>query len=203
MPTNPACQTFRPLLSPFIDGELPVAARTQVERHMAACKDCTMRVADLRAESGLLRVGMEMLADEVDFKDFSTKVLARVTPEKPPFLERIKLSLQELFLHQRGPLLAGFATAMAALVVTVSVLTRQPIPEGYAQERMAVKSVAPEQGKQSRPEVLKTKSGNAIIWLVDTEQAPEQPGTGGEAHEEVERDAPPENKLREPNGGEL
>src|SRR5438874_11419820 len=101
MAANPACKTFVSQLSPYIDGELSADQRTVVERHLSACKDCTMRVSDLRAESGLVRVGMEMLADQVDFKDFAQKVMARVTPEKPPFFERLRISASEMFLYQK------------------------------------------------------------------------------------------------------
>src|SRR5688572_1741486 len=110
MAGNPACKTFLPLLSPYIDGELVPGERTTVERHLAACKECTMRTADLRAESGLLRVGMEMLTDDVDFKDFSRQVMARITPERPPLLERLQLSVTELFTYHRRLMLTSMAT---------------------------------------------------------------------------------------------
>src|SRR5207247_9137411 len=125
MAPYPACKSFLPQLSPFIDGELSPSERTTLERHLAACKDCTMRVADLRAESGLIRVGMDMLADQVDFKDFAQKVMARVTPEKAPFIERIKLSLSEMFTYQRGMMLTAAASACAVLLVAVPVIMMQ------------------------------------------------------------------------------
>ena len=79
MATNPACQTFIPRLSPYIDGELPPAERQAVDTHLSACRDCTGRVADLRAESGLVRLGMEMLADEASSPKYYT--LEPVVPE--------------------------------------------------------------------------------------------------------------------------
>src|SRR5688572_6256964 len=116
---NPACRTFVTLLSPYIDGELAPTERVSVERHLAVCKECTMRTADLRAESGLLRVGMEMLTDEVDFKDFSREVMARITPEKPPLIERWRLSVAELFTYHRRLMLTSLATAAAVAVATL------------------------------------------------------------------------------------
>src|ERR1700693_4633598 len=95
------CQPFFASLSPFADGELSPNERTRVEQHLASCGDCTGRVADLRAESGLLRVGMEMLTDDVDFSGFSQAVMAKVGPAKLPLLERLKLSWSERFTYQR------------------------------------------------------------------------------------------------------
>src|SRR5689334_9119009 len=142
MATNPACKSFIPLLSPFIDGELSPDDRKTVEQHLSACKDCTGRVADLRAESGLVRIGLEMAADDVDWSGFSQKVMARITPEKPPLMERIRASFSEMFLYQRGALVSGFAVAAAVAVVATTALLREPTPTaGYAQEQMAVETV--------------------------------------------------------------
>src|SRR4051812_23229801 len=122
MAKNPACQSFIPKLSAFIDGELDPADRQQVEQHLAHCKDCVGRVADLRAESGLIRIGLEMAADEVNWDGFAQKVLAQITPEKPPLFERLRLSLSEMFLYQRGMLISGFAVAAALLLVVGTVV---------------------------------------------------------------------------------
>jgi len=208
------------MLSPFIDGELAVSERVTVERHLAACKDCTMRVADLRAESGLLRVGMEFAADQVDFKDFSQKVMARVTPGRPPFFERMKLSLSEAFLYQRGTLVTALASAAVVLLVALPFILRERPPTGYASERMAVQSVTTDDAAHVAPVVLETRSGNSIIWLVDqkppakpaapddesaSEERELEPG-GGAAPAAPDASTPPnDTKLNQgkPQGGEL
>ncbi|HZI02628.1 MAG TPA: zf-HC2 domain-containing protein, partial [Archangium sp.] len=137
MAGNPACERFIPLLSPYIDGELAPTERVNVERHLSACKACTGRTADLRAESGLLRVGLDMAVDEVDFKDFAQKVMARVTPERPPLLERWRLSLSELFLYHRTAMVSSLATAaVLALVVVPLVMNQDDAPMGYGADRM-------------------------------------------------------------------
>lgn len=168
MTTNSACQTFIPKLSAFIDGELNPAERQQVEQHVAHCKDCAGRVADLRAESGLIRIGLEMAADEVDWNGFAAKVMAQVTPEKPPLLERLKLSLSEMFTYQRGALISGFAVAAAVLLVAGTLVFRPPAPTaGYAQAEMAVQTVVTDKSAHVQPVVLDADQGSAIIWLVD------------------------------------
>lgn len=185
---NPACKSFIALLSPFIDGELPAAERQTVERHLSACQDCAARVADLRAESGLVRIGLEMAADEVDWTGFSQKVLARITPEKPPLLERMKASLSEMFRYQRGALVSGLAVAAAVAVVATTVLLRDGAPTaGYAQEQMAVETVKTHPAAHVAPVVMESEQGSAIIWLVD-HPAADDPDRGAEAHEELEMD---------------
>ncbi|MBU8899682.1 hypothetical protein DRW03_25030 [Corallococcus sp. H22C18031201] len=178
MAGNPACERFIPLLSPYIDGELPPAERVTVERHLTACRDCTGRAADLRAESGLLRVGLDMAVDDVDFKDFAQKVMARVTPEKPPLLERLRLALSEMFLYQRTAMLSSLATAAVLVLVGLPLLLSQRAPVGYAGERMTVKAIQPYAGAHVAPVVMETDNGGSIIWMVDEQEAPDANGGG-------------------------
>lgn len=180
MALNPACRTYLPMLSPFIDGELSVPERQAVERHCAACKDCTARVADLRAESGLLRLGMEMLADEADFTGFSQKVMARITPERPPLWERVRVSLGELFLYQRGAMVTAMAACAVAALAVVVVSQLGKTPEGYAGDQVMVQQVSIGDNAALKPVVTTTDTGNTIIWLVDQPDAStSQPGAGG------------------------
>lgn len=167
MAGNPACERFVPLLSPYIDGELSPSERVHVERHLSACRDCTSRTADLRAESGLLRVGLDMAVDEVDFKDFAQKVMARVTPEKPPVLERLRLTLSEMFLYQRTAMISSLATAAVLMLIALPLLLRERAPVGYAAERMTVQAVRIHDEARVAPVVMETDNGGSIIWLVD------------------------------------
>ncbi|MDQ3264501.1 MAG: zf-HC2 domain-containing protein [Myxococcota bacterium] len=203
--SNPACKTFLPQLSPYVDGELAAGARLTLERHLSVCHDCTGRVADLRATSGLVRVGLEFATDEVDFKDFAQKVMARVTPERPPLLERWRLSLWEMFTYQRGPMMASFATAAVLLLIGVPLVLRQGTPVGYASEQMAVESVSAEAG--IAPVVLTTEQGDAIIWIVDepskaTIAGPNDDGDDEDDEEDAFRSKDP-NGPRTPREGEL
>ena len=176
MAGNPAClTTFVPMLSPYIDGELSPSERVTVERHLSACRDCTARAADLRAESGLIRLGMEMLTDEADFKDFAQKVMARVTPERPPLFERMRLSLSETFMYQRGILMSSMATAAVIMLIAVPLILRDGTPVGYAADRMTVETVKTE-APHVAPVVMETEGGDAVIWLVDERPAAEKDG---------------------------
>lgn len=208
MATNPACKTFIPLLSPFIDGELPPAQRETVERHLAACHDCTGRVADLRAESGLVRYGMELLADEADFTGFAQKVMARVTPERPPLLERLRLGISELFLYQRGALVTAAATVMVVVLAGLLFL-RDRTPTGYANDRIVVQEVSVDQTANVKPVVTTTEDGNTIIWLMSEpeEKKKSEPRKTDDEESEEELGGPSAAPLNpdgsKPQGGEL
>jgi anti-sigma factor RsiW len=170
MAGNPACERFLPQLSPYVDGELSPAERVNVERHLTVCRDCTGRAADLRAESALLRVGLEMAVDEVDFKDFAQRVMAGVTPERPSLLERLRISLSELFLYHRTAMVSSLATAVVLMLVAVPLLARrEEVPLGYGGERMRVRAVRAPEGARVAPVVLESEDGNTIIWVVDHE----------------------------------
>src|SRR4051812_13576914 len=197
MALNPACQTFIPMLSPFVDGELSPQERVTVERHMSACRDCTGRVADLRAESGLIRHGLDLAADEVDFKDFAQKVMARLTPYKPPLLERVRVSLSEMFLYQRTAMISSLAGAAAVLFVGLpALLLWQPTPDGYARPQMAVQSVTTEAGAKVSPVVMTNDKGDAIIWMVSTEQ----PAADGAETSPDQAKAPEQDQTQAPDG---
>jgi len=220
MAANPACARFVPQLSPYIDGELAPGERTHVEQHLAACRTCTARVADLRAESGLLRVGLDFAADDVDFKAFTQEVMARITPDRPPLLERFKLSLSEMFLYQRTAMVSSFATAAVLVLVAIPFFSRSGAPEGYASERMTVQSVKLHEEAHVAPVVMETDNGSAIIWLVDREsqgpgsvKAAPRPRVPDEStQDELELEGPvspagkalaPQDAAQNPQGGEL
>jgi|GEM_PF-573056 len=221
MATNSACERFIPLLSPYIDGEVSPAERVNVERHMAACRDCASRAADLRAESALLRVGLEMAVDEVDFKDFTQRVMARVTPDRPPLLERLRISLSEMFLYHRTVMISSLATAAVVVLVAVPLLMQpQGAPLGYGADRMRVRAVRASEGATVAPVVLESDDGNTIIWAVDQDtstthdgiQAGPRSSPGDEADEldgESSKDVParrpvkPATPDKPPKGGEL
>ncbi|MBM7113185.1 anti-sigma factor family protein [Archangium primigenium] len=223
MATNSACERFIPLLSPYIDGEVSPADRVNVERHMAACRDCASRAADLRAESALLRVGLEMAVDDVDFKDFTQKVMARVTPDRPPLWERVRITLSEMFLYHRTAMVSSLATAALVVLVAVPVVlnNQRAAPLGYGAERMRVQQVVASEGAKTRPLVLESDDGNTIIWTVDQDAstphdatpAGSAAGDRGEDADELDGESPqdvpgrrpvkPATPDKPPKGGEL
>ncbi len=136
------CQSWFPSLSAFIDGELAPARRVQIEHHLATCRDCSARVSDLRATSGMVRIGMEMRADEADFSDFFDKVLAKIEPHRVPLWERWKLTLSELFAYHRGAMISSLATAAIAVLIAVPIALRSRPPTGYASAQLSGSIIA-------------------------------------------------------------
>lgn len=169
MGTNQACEMFLPMLSAYVDTELAPTDRVNLERHLSACQECATRAADVRAASGLIRVGLDFMADEANFEDFSKKVMARMTPERPPLAERIRLFFSETFTQQTGTWVTVAATAAVMLLVGVPWVLSRTVPVGYAKERMEVQAVTVEPNEPLlRPVVLKNAAGDAIIFLSDS-----------------------------------
>lgn len=191
---NPAREKFLPMLSPYVDGELTPEERQLVEQHLANNKESAGQVADFRAADGLMRHALEMQADTMDWKAFADDVMAKVTPEKLPLLERIKISLSEMFTYQRGPLMVGFAAAAIAVAIAVPVTMRFATPDGYAGSKVQVQMVSVEDTSAYKPVVMETDNGDAIIWVV--ESTPD----GGKKKKDGEHSE--ETLQGEPQGGE-
>src|SRR5262249_42690335 len=164
--TQTDCQSWTPLLSAFIDGELVPARRVELERHLSTCPGCAALMDDLRATSTLIRVGMEMRADEADFSDFADKVFAKVTPERLCWLERWKLSLSELFTYHRTAMVSSLVAAAVAVLLAVPLALSARQPAGYASREMAVQQVSTVPDAHLAPVVMKGDKGT-IIWLVN------------------------------------
>ncbi|MBX7102222.1 MAG: zf-HC2 domain-containing protein [Myxococcaceae bacterium] len=191
---NPARKHFEPKLSPYVDGELSPEERQEVERHLAVDKESAAQVADFRAASGLVRLALEAEADKEDWSQFANQVLARVTPEKAPFFERLSASVSEFFEYRRGTFVAAMAGAAAALTVAVlgMRLLGAPSADGYANPKVEVQLVSVEESSTAHPVVLETDKGDAIIWVGEDEDAAKK---SGEHHEELEIDQPHQGEL--------
>lgn len=190
MSDNPARKKFEPLLSPFVDGELTPKERAQVEQHLAANRESAMQVADFRAASGLMRLTFEQQADQEDWSDFSNQVLAKLTPEKPPLLERISASVSEMFTYQRRVMVGGLVTAgLMVAVASMAFLMGSSSGAGYANDRMKFQAVKVDKGAKVAPVVMETEGGDTIIWMVDNPPAKNAPPS--EEGEEVDADPQP------------
>jgi hypothetical protein len=141
-----------------------------------------------------MRHALELQADEVDWKKFTDDVMARITPDRLPFFDRLKLTLSELFTYQRGPLLAGLAGAAAAVAIAVPLALSMATPEGYGARSVQVKTVSVESNATVKPVVMED-DGDAIIWVVETAASPD----GGKKRKDGESS---EETLTEPSGKE-
>lgn len=191
---NPAREKFLPMLSPYVDGELSPEERQLVEQHLANSKESTGQVADFRAADGLMRHALEMQADTMDWKAFADDVMAKVTPEKLPLLQRLQISLSEMFIYQRGPLIAGFAAAALAVAIAVPVTMKFATPEGYGASQMRVQTVSVDDSATFKPVVMETDTGDAIIWVVESSPDGGKKKKDGEHSEETLTQDPTDGK---------
>jgi anti-sigma factor RsiW len=202
---NPAREKFLPLLSPYIDGELTPTERQQVENHLQNNKDSAAQVADFRAGDGLMRHALDMAGDDVDWKKFTEDVMSRVTPEKLPWLERLRITLGEMFTYQRGPLVAAMGGAVAAVAIAIPLtISLSGGSEGYGAGRVEVQAVSVDSEATVKPVVYETEGGDAVIWVVD---APEKKDGGGRrkggSDEEDIAPTPPEALEKAPEKKDL
>ena len=178
------CNAYESRLSALLDGALSAQDQAAVEDHLAACGDCSARLADLALGSQLVRSALTQAADEVDWKAFTDRVMEKVTPERPSLLARMEALFGALF--PRGGLGWGLAGAVGvALVVGVGYLgfgagtfggNSAPAGAGYKADTMAVKAVQAE--PDVSPVVLEAEAGGAIVFLVDHPQ--QQPDVAGQ-----------------------
>jgi hypothetical protein len=197
---NPAKEKFLPMLSPYVDGELTPEERLQVEQHLANNPESAALVADLRAGDALMRHALELAGEDVDWKGFTDGVMGQLTPEKLPLLERLKLSLSEMFTWQRGPLIAGMVGATAAIAIAIPLTMKLATPDGYGGAKVLVQNVDVDSDSQGvKPVVMQTEGGDAVIWVVADESKPDagkkrKKGGGEEGEEELmvapEKDGP-------------
>ncbi len=190
--SNPARKMFRPKLSAYVDGELSPEERVQVEQHLQVNKESAMEVADMRAASGLTRVSMDMLADEVDWKQFTNNVMSQLQPTRLPLMERLSISLGEMFRYQRPVMVTAMVTAAVVALLLIPLALQRSAP-GYANEKMKLEAVRSDDVKV-RPVVLETKKGDAIIFMMDAPAEATPPAGNDEAHEELEVEPAPQKK---------
>ena len=157
MSLNPA--TLQ-LLSAYVDGELTAAERETVERALSA--DPRMREIErsMRSLGSAVRLLSEAEVAEADLSGLADRVMARVS-RRPGVLDRLRDAWRRPWLPVGGLV----AVAAAALFFF------RPVAPPAASEGVVVQSVTADSQAELRPVVLKTESGDAIIWLVEKPDA--------------------------------
>ena len=110
MPSRHSCPGVDPLVTPYIDGELPPADAAAVDEHAAACPPCRSRIAAERAARDLLqtRQGELQAPAPADLRERCARLAARTDSTRIPTARRMPLATR----------LAPFALA-ATLVLIV------------------------------------------------------------------------------------
>ncbi len=172
---NPACDSFLPLISAFVDGESSASDRRALEMHLSACRDCSARVADLRALRETLHAALISPAEAVDFSDFGRKVMSRITPAREPLRNRLAVLWSEIWTYNRGAIIMSLATAVMALAVggpVIWMLARQS-----ARGDVIVHSLQADNPSLT-PVVLQTEDGATMVMFVDHPDEANPEGTG-------------------------
>lgn len=174
------CSTVADRIHPYMDGELPEAARAELERHLGGCPTCREALAALEGMGRLLRREMTeaagsapsvwpAIAERLDPPagvDAPGEARRRAAPGSGRFVR----------LHLSWRTLVPAAAAAAAVVVAVSLeLGREPVvpPEQLAQ----VASV--EGGDHASVVLLAGTSSEPPIILVTETPAPFRLPNGG------------------------
>jgi anti-sigma factor RsiW len=178
-------------LSAYLDGELTPAEREVVERALAAEPRLRRSIEALRTVSWAVRRTVEVEADRADLTGLTDRVMARI-PAAPSWLERLQSAWRRPWIP------VGMGALVAAAAVAFLVGRPEPVP---ALAGVVVHSASTDSQAQVEPVVMKTESGDAIIWLV------EHPDASGVQHPPavMHPDKPQSQvpKQERPKGGEL
>jgi len=154
--------THLQLLSAYLDGELTAAERETVERALAA--DPQMREVErsMRGLGSAMRAASEAEVAKADFSALADRIMARV-PRRPGVLDRLRAVWSRPWLPVGGLV----AVAAAAFFALRPVASEAPVASGVDVQSASVGESQPE----LKPVVLKTETGDAIIWLVEKPDA--------------------------------
>lgn len=144
------------LLSAYLDGELSAPEREAVERALAADPRLREIERSMRGLGGALRALSEAEVAEADFSGLADRVLGQVR-RRPSWVDRLREAWRRPWLPVGG---IGLVAAAAAALFLLPVAPRPGAG-------VVVQSASADAPAQVQPVVLKTESGDAIIWLVE------------------------------------
>lgn len=182
-----ACKSFQLLLSAYADGEADAKERAQVDLHLSGCADCRARLEDLKALSQAVPAALLAQAEQVDFSRFADQVMARIGPEQPGLLERLRIAWAEILTYHRTAVVSSLVTAAVTLAIAIPLVykyatSQAPSPEVIVQNLELDDPTV-------KPVVMQLDNGKTLIMLV------RQAGEG---------DKPvPDVSPEPPKGGEL
>jgi anti-sigma factor RsiW len=110
-----SCERMESRILGYVDGRLKEAERLDVEKHLAACAACHLRVNEFRAVSGLLDE-LPVIEPSPAF-DARVHALVSAEPEKVSWWAWLKVS----------PRVAFAATALLFAALWMGYSTRQPV----------------------------------------------------------------------------
>lgn len=193
-----ACDTSEAIIERYLDEELDPAEQAQVQRHLAACPTCRLRLGAARLSADLLREHLEQIASRADFTGFEQRVLTAIENQRPPSAwERIGLWFKESLAHHRTAWVASVATATAAVVLLALVLPwLSPGPAAPAATAMpgGAGATAPKTAQVDNEVIIDqleyagkrsmiftvSKNDTTVIWMYDFDAAEATDSQGDE-----------------------
>lgn len=144
------------LLSAYLDGELTAVEREAVERALSTDPRVREIAQSMRGLGPAMRALSEAEVARADFTGLADRVLGRVS-RRPGLLSRVREAWRRPWFPVGG-LVAIAAAAFFAF---------RPAVPGPGLQGVVVQSVTSDAPSHVQPVVLKTESGDAIIWLVE------------------------------------
>jgi hypothetical protein len=131
------CETARPLLEAFMDGELPTAQQVAVQAHVHVCSTCRLHLQDMALIGWSVRAGTpETCPDAEDAEALTviqSGVLERIRAERE---QSLPVRVREMLTDMRllWPALGATAAVLACLYGSVNVwhLTTQKQPDSMS-----------------------------------------------------------------------
>jgi len=115
------CKEIKELLSNYLENDLSIQQKEEIERHLSVCKDCKAQLDSLKRLVSELG-GLKKVAAPADMLEGINRRLG-IEPKKKVFLNRLKIPLEAagvlvsvilivLFINQTGILRPGKQTGM-------------------------------------------------------------------------------------------
>jgi anti-sigma factor RsiW len=145
------------MLSAYVDGELSASDRATVERALAADPRLQELERSMRGLGAAVRALSETEVARVDFTGLADRVLGRVS-RRPGVLDRLREAMRRPWLPVGG---------LVAVAAATFFFLRPVEPPASAAGVVVQSVVTADSSAQLQPVVLKTESGDAIIWLVE------------------------------------
>jgi len=150
------CEDLGPMLSAYLDGELPDEDRKKVDEHLETCQVCRELVRELAATGSLVKDTLSReVPPEVDLTGVWEEIETQVFPQ-PPLWQKIKSLVGRPVVW----LPAAVASAAAAAMVFVLPMSREQAP-------MAISRVESVSSHTGQVMMLQTAStGRPLIWIL-------------------------------------
>lgn len=149
------CKSISGRLGAYSDKELPEEKHRKVERHLEACRKCTVKLVELEAAGAAIKTALSCNESDMDFSGIWKKIESN-TDLGPSLWQRITRVAARPIVWMP----AAFAGAAACLLICFVLVPDRQTP----MQASRVESVYSSTGQVM---VMQTaKSGSPLIWIL-------------------------------------